>query len=186
MTFTCVRLLRCCGAASHPVKGGSILQRCFLPLGYLFVPVCFWFGAAELRLPRHTSAFSADDAQICPARLLPLVPRCWAGLHCLQVCLRGRFYVWQHSTVFKSTLKCFCSDLALVAVGRRYCGGPFCCNSHAVPPVGCRIPPPPPSCAVQPLVPAAVGPWGRGDGGVPWGTQASAGANGSSPFLLLQ
>lgn len=57
VTFMCVRLLRCRGAASHPVKGGSILQRCFVPLGYLFVPVCFWFGAAELRLPRHMSAF---------------------------------------------------------------------------------------------------------------------------------
>lgn len=86
-------------------------------------------------------SFSAADAQIHPARLLPLVPQCWAGRHCLQVCLRGRFYVWQHSAVLKSTLKRFCSDLALVTVGRRYRGGPFCCSSHAVPPVGCRIPP---------------------------------------------
>lgn len=95
VTFMCVWLLRCCGPASHPVKGGSILQRCFLPLGYLFVPVCFWFGAAEQCLPRDMSAFSADGAQIRPTCLLPLVPGCWAGLHRLQVCLRGRFYIRQ-------------------------------------------------------------------------------------------
>lgn len=146
----CVRLSRCCGAASHPAKGGSILRRHLLPFGYLFAPGCFRFAAVELHLPWDTSAFSADGAQTRSACLLPLVPWCWAELHSRQVCLHGRFYVWRYSPMLKSTLKAFCSHLALVAVGRRYRGGPFCCNSHAVPLVGCRIPPCPQPCCPAP------------------------------------
>lgn len=38
-----------------------------------------------------------------------------------------------HSPTLKSTLKGFCSDLALLAAGIGYLRGPFCCSSHAVP-----------------------------------------------------